>query len=159
MCRSCLCTIGLQHYEPSVLHITVDSVAAERGANHSSSFQPCRKVGVVTMRGVQTVLATLYTVVCGPVVRHDSDLERHLVVSVPLLIKTRGLLEAGVQSSTSRRGVAHFPFRGVCSIARVKAAGRGEAGTSALGCCGGEWRGLRGDAPPLSLSGTIGGLF
>ena len=32
--RSCLCTFRVQHCEPSVLHVTVDVVLAERGANH-----------------------------------------------------------------------------------------------------------------------------
>ena len=65
-----------------------------------------------------------------------------------------------MQSSTSRRGVAHFPFGRMCHC-QGKAAGGGEASTSCLGGWdgGGGGRGLCCGAPLPLFRGPQGDLF
>ena len=101
---------GVQQREPFVLHMIVDSVFGREGASHSSSSLtsvPRDDAGEKHSLNSICLIPHSGPCSCG---ERDCALERHRVVGVPPLADQRGLLDAGVQSSTSMRGVACVLF-------------------------------------------------
>ena len=101
---------GVQQREPSVLQVIVDSVSGMEGASHSSSSPtsvPRDEAG--EKPSLNSICLMPHS---GPCSCRESvcALERHRVVGVPPLADQRGRLDAGVQSSTSMRGVACVLF-------------------------------------------------
>ena len=97
---------GVKQREPSVLQVIVDSLSRMEGAGHSSSSLtsvPCDEAGEKHSLNSICLIPHSGPCSCG---ERDCALERHRVVGVPPLADQRGHLDAGVQSSTSMRGVA-----------------------------------------------------
>ena len=97
---------GVQQCEPSVLHEIVDVVSRVEGAGHSSSSLasvPRRDEG--EKLSAKSICLIPHS---GPCSRGERDwaLEHHRMAGELPLAETHGRLEAGVQSTTSTRGVA-----------------------------------------------------
>ena len=101
-----MCTIGVQQRELSVLHVMV-AVPGECGASHSSSLLVSALCGCGVMAGSMHSACLVPQVGGWSHGDRNRALERHPVAGVPPPTETLGLLEVGVQSSTSRRGVVH----------------------------------------------------
>ena len=130
------------------MFVIVESVASESGASHSSSLSTGGG-GVL-----ETALAVCCAKVRSPVVNVTPLWS--LVPGVVLPAEGHGLLEAGVHSSRSWRGVAHFLSCGVHSI-RGKAVRAGAHGGSPAVCIWGRGRGC-GFLSPNAPLWTIRGL-
>ena len=146
---------GVQQLEPSVLQVIVDSVSGMEGAGHSSSSLtsvPRDEAGEKPSLISICLIPHKGPCSCG---ERDCALERHRVVGVPPMADQRSRLDAGVQSSTSMRGVACV--LSWCLGLEVLACWGGGV-PAPLGCCSCLSVGGGGDFSPLSLPGTTGGV-
>ena len=109
---------GVPHREPSVLHAIVEAVAGDLGASQASS-QPYGEGGEAD-EGKSSCLMSRMGVARG---ERETTRERHPEDGSVQFGEWHGLLEAGVQSSTSSSGVTPCP-RGVRGGGCLVGAGR-----------------------------------
>ena len=91
---------GVPHREPSVLHVIVEAVAGDLGASQASSQLPGEEGGAD--EGKSSCLTSRIGVCRG---ERETAHDLHPEAGSVLPGEWRGLLEAGVQSSTSSSGV------------------------------------------------------
>ena len=91
---------GVPHREPSVLHVIVEAVAGDLGASQSSSQLPGEEGGA--NEGKSSCLTSRIGVARG---ERETARDLHPEAGSVQPGEWRGLLEAGVQSSTSSSGV------------------------------------------------------
>ena len=91
---------GVPHREPSVLHVIVEAVAGDLGASQASSQLPGEEGGAD--EGKSSCLTSRIGVTRG---ERETARDLHPEAGSVPPGEWRGLLEAGVQSSTSSSGV------------------------------------------------------
>ena len=92
---------GVPHHEPSVLHVIVEAVAGDLGASQASSQLSGEGRGAD--KGKSSCLTSRMGVAGG---ERETARDRHPEAGSVQSGEWHGLLEAGVQSSTSSSGVA-----------------------------------------------------